>query len=247
MRVLGVIPARYNSQRLPGKPLSMIGNKPMIQHVYENTIKCKALEQVVIATDDERIFDVVVGFGGQVMMTSKDHKNGTERCAEVVTKFKEYRNLDYVVNIQGDEPFIDKSQIQDLCNLFDGEVELATLIKKIENPEFLDKESIMKVITNLNDEAIYFSRTALPFYRDLPKTKWLQKHDYYKHICIYGYKLKTLKEITKLPVSPLEKAESLEQLRWIENGYKIKVARTAYESMGVDTIQDLEKANAMIS
>jgi len=247
MRVLGIIPARYNSERLPGKPLSMIGEKPMIQHVYENAKKCKALEQVVIATDDERIFDVVVGFGGQVMMTSKNHINGTERCAEVVTKFKEFRNLDYIVNIQGDEPFVNASQIHALCNLFDGEVELATLIKKIENPEYLENESIMKVIVNLHDEAIYFSRTALPFYRDLPKTEWLQKHDYYKHICLYGYKLKTLNKITKLPVSPLEKAESLEQLRWIENGYRIKVAHTTFESIGIDTKDDLEKANAMIS
>jgi 3-deoxy-manno-octulosonate cytidylyltransferase (CMP-KDO synthetase) len=245
MKILGIIPARFNSTRLPGKPLAKIGTKPMIQHVYEHAIQSKKLEQVVIATDDERVFDAAVGFGGQVMMTSIDHQNGTERCAEVITKFKDYRDYDYVVNIQGDEPFLDPLQIDELCDLLDGHVALATLIKKIVDPEILDKKSVMKVVINNKNEAIYFSRSPLPYLRDVEKSKWLENHTFFKHICVYAYQFNALKTISKLPISPLEKAESLEQLRWIENGFTIKVAETNIESMGVDTPEDLENANLL--
>tara|TARA_Y100001972_G_C7626773_1_gene314412 strand:+ start:239 stop:970 length:732 start_codon:yes stop_codon:yes gene_type:complete len=238
MKILGIIPARYASTRFPGKPLVDVAGKPMIRRVYEQSKQSEGLDEVVVATDDERIADEVIRFGGKVELTSEKHRNGTERCAEVLERYPDY---DYVVNIQGDEPFIKPQQIDGLCDLLDGSVQLGSMVKKIEDPALLDNPSIMKVIMNKFHEAIYFSRTAIPYVRDYPKDEWLQHHTFYKHICIYAYRSDILFEITNLPPADLETSESLEQLRWIENGYKIKIGITEFESHSVDTPQDLER------
>ena len=240
MRILGVIPSRYASTRFPGKPLIDLGGKSMIQRVYEQAKKCDHLEAVVVATDDQRIFDEVQSFEGEVMLTSSNHNNGTERCQEVFeTIQKEY---DYVINIQGDEPFIDPNQINALCGILDGETQLGTLIKKIDDPDLLTNPNVMKVVKKVNGEALYFSRQAIPFVRSAERADWLSVHQYYKHIGIYAYRSDILDEIVKLPMSSLEKAESLEQLRWLENGYKIKLAETNIETFGIDTQEDYAKA-----
>ncbi|HEY9001519.1 MAG TPA: 3-deoxy-manno-octulosonate cytidylyltransferase [Mucilaginibacter sp.] len=239
MHILGIIPARYASTRFPGKPLVDIAGKSMIQRVYEQAKKCSQLSEVIVATDDDRIFEHVNGFGGKAMMTSATHQSGTDRCAEVAEKHPEY---DVIINIQGDEPYIDPEQISKLINCFnDADTQLATLVKKVSNEYELHNTSSPKVIINKNSEAIYFSRSPLPHIRGQEPQNWLLHFTYFKHIGIYGYRADVLKEITKLPVSPLEKAESLEQLRWIENGYKIKVAETEIETIAIDTPDDLKK------
>ncbi|XOV91124.1 MAG: 3-deoxy-manno-octulosonate cytidylyltransferase [Bacteroidota bacterium] len=238
MKILGIIPSRYASTRFPGKPLIDVAGKTMIRRVYEQSMQSKGLNEVVVATDDQRIADEVLSFGGKVEMTSEKHRNGTERCAEVLERYPEY---DYVVNIQGDEPFIKPQQLDGLCDLLDGHVQLGSMVKKLDDPALLDNPSIMKVILNRFHEAIYFSRTAVPYVRDYPKEEWLKHHTFYKHICIYAYRSDILFEITNLPPGELEMSESLEQLRWIENGYKIKIGITEFESHSVDTPQDLER------
>jgi 3-deoxy-manno-octulosonate cytidylyltransferase (CMP-KDO synthetase) len=243
----GIIPARYASSRFPGKPLVMIGNKPMIQRVYEQAHK--AIEMVWVATDDKRIFDAVSDFGGKAVMTSSDHQSGTDRCAEAVQKIRieTGKVIDIVINIQGDEPFIRPEQIALLMNCFvDETVELATLIRKVEPGEDLFNTNHPKVIFNTNGDAIYFSRAVIPYIRDAEKSDWLKKHDFYKHIGLYAYKTETLKRITILPRSPLEIAESLEQNRWIENGLRIRTAVTKWESVSIDTPDDLEKAKLLL-
>ena len=240
MKISGIIPARYASTRFPGKPLADIGGKSMIQRVYEQAAKSKLLSEVIVATDDQRIFDHVSGFGGTVQMTSALHQSGTDRCAEVALAYPE---TDVFINIQGDEPFIDPQQIDLLCQCFaDAGVNLATLVKQIKTDSELASANTPKVILNTNNEAIYFSRTAIPFLRDHPAKDWLKHRTYYKHIGIYGYRRDVLAIITKLPVSSLETSEALEQLRWIENGYQIKVAVTDIESIAIDTPADLGRA-----
>ena len=237
--ILGIIPARYASTRFPGKPLIEIHGKSMIQRVYEQAKKSVQLNQVIVATDDQRILDHVIGFGGLAVLTSNNHTSGTDRCAEVSLKHQEF-NL--IVNIQGDEPFIDPEQIDELCQCFSNDkTQLATLVKKIADVEELQNPNTPKVIFNKNLEAIYFSRTPIPFIRGSAMHEWLKSHTYYKHIGIYGYRSHTLLEITQIPVSSLEKAESLEQLRWIENGYRIQLAITDKESQAIDTPEDLQK------
>jgi 3-deoxy-manno-octulosonate cytidylyltransferase (CMP-KDO synthetase) len=239
MKVLGIIPARYASTRFPGKPLVDIGGKSMIQRVYEQAKKCSALSEVVVATDDERIFNHVQQFGGKAVMTADNHQSGTDRCAEVAQKHPEYN---IIINIQGDEPFIDPEQIARVVSCFgDADTQLATLIKMINTTEELYNFSSPKVIINKLSEAIYFSRAAIPHVRGEEPQRWLYHNTYYKHIGIYGYRADILQQVTKLPVSSLEKAESLEQLRWIENGYRIKVAETNLETSAIDTPEDLEK------
>jgi len=239
MKVLGIIPARYASTRFPGKPLVDIAGKSMIQRVYEQARKCINLSEVVVATDDMRIYDHVIGFGGMPVMTSSDHQSGTDRCAEVALKHPEY---DTIINIQGDEPYIDPEQISKLISCFNEEgTQIATLIKKMHSVGELLNFNSPKVIINKRAEAIYFSRTALPHVRGQEPKEWLSHFTYFKHIGIYGYQADILQQITKLPTSSLEKAESLEQLRWIENGYKIKVAETELETYAIDTPEDLEK------
>ena len=238
MKILGIIPARYASTRFPGKPLVDIAGKSMIQRVYEQAKKCAQLSEVIVATDDDRIFEHVLGFSGKAVITSSTHQSGTDRCAEVAEKYPEY---DVIINIQGDEPYIDPEQISKLIGCFnDADTQLATLIKKVSNEQELHNTNSPKVIINKNSEAIYFSRSPLPHIRGQEPQNWLQHFTYFKHIGIYGYRADILKQITKLPVSPLEKAESLEQLRWIENGYKIKVAETEIETIAIDTPEDLK-------
>ncbi len=243
MKFLAVIPARYASTRFPGKPLALIGDKPMIQHVYEQAKK--AIENVVVATDDKRIYDAVEAFGGKVLLTSDKHRSGTDRCFEALQKMSgEY---DVVINIQGDEPFIQPEQIETLKACFtDPKTEIATLIKPFDKDALWDDLSspnTPKVVVNKRMEAMFFSRSVIPYLRGTDRTKWLNTHTYYKHIGLYAYKTNILAEITDLEPSALEKAENLEQLRWLENGYSIKVGITHQQTIGVDTPEDLEKAN----
>jgi 3-deoxy-manno-octulosonate cytidylyltransferase (CMP-KDO synthetase) len=243
----GIIPARYASSRFPGKPLVLIGNKPMIQRVYEQA--GKILSMVYVATDDKRIYDSVLSFGGRAIMTSELHQSGTDRCAEAVIKINEETggNVDIVINIQGDEPFIKPEQISSLMNCFDDEsVELATLVRKVEPGDDIFNPNQPKVILNTKGDAIYFSRAAIPYIRDFEKTVWTDNHVYYKHIGLYAYRAETLRKITLLPRSPLEISECLEQNRWIENGYTIRTAVTQWESIGIDTPEDLKKANLLL-
>ena len=238
MNILGIIPARYASSRFPGKPLVDIAGKSMIQRVYEQAAKCPDLTEVIVATDDDRIFDHVVNFGGKAIMTADYHQSGTDRCAEVAAIHKDY---DVIINIQGDEPYIEPEQISKLAACFDApDAQIATLIKRIKTEQELHNPNSPKVVVNKLNEAVYFSRSALPHIRGEEPQNWLEFYTYYKHIGIYGYRADVLQQITKLEVSALEKAEALEQLRWIENGYRIKVAETEFETYAVDTPADLE-------
>ncbi len=247
MKFIGIIPARYGSSRFPGKPLADMAGKPMIQRVYEQVKK--AIGEVWVATDDERILKVVEGFGGKAVLTSPDHKSGTDRCNEAYSKIGD--GFDVVINIQGDEPFIQPQQIETLKSCFDSkETELATLVKpfkKEDGFEVLFNPNSPKVVLNKNSEAIYFSRSIIPYIRDAHHTEWLDKPIFYKHIGMYAYRADVLKKITLLPQSNLELAESLEQLRWIENGYKIKVGLTDIETIGIDTPEDMEKAIKLLN
>lgn len=242
----GIIPARYASSRFPGKPLVRIGNKPMIQRVYEQAYKSVSL--VYVATDDERIFDAVTAFGGNAVMTSGNHMSGTDRCAEAVNKISEEsgRKIDIVINIQGDEPFIKPEQIDSLKRCFTGDdVQIATLVREVAAGEDIFNPNQPKVIISSSGDALYFSRAAIPYNRDAEKNEWSAKHVYYKHIGLYGYRTDTLKKITLLPRSPLEITESLEQNRWLENGFRVRTAVTEWESIGIDTPEDLEKARLL--
>jgi len=241
--IAGVIPARYASSRFPGKPLALIGNKTMIQRVYEQA--CKSLDLLYVATDDKRIYDAVLSFGGLAVMTSPDHQSGTDRCAEAVTKIsiESGITIDIAVNIQGDEPFIRPEQIDQLISCFyDKSVEIATLIRRAEPNEDIFNPNQPKVIVDSNRNALYFSRAAIPFIRDSEMNQWSVKHAYYKHIGLYAYRTEVLSKIILLARSPLEIAESLEQNRWLENGFRIRTAITKWESFGIDTPEDLEKA-----
>lgn len=243
MNFIVIIPARYASTRFPGKPLVNINGKSMIQNVYEQARK--VFDCVYVATDDERIYSAVLAFSGKVVMTKKKHKSGTDRCAEAIGKIEaiEKKIFDVVVNIQGDEPFINPEQIITIKKCFKSKkTQIVTLAKYISNLEDLLDINKPKVVVNKKGEAIYFSRSIIPYYRNLDKKRWLTNHKYYKHIGLYAYRKDILLEITKLPQSSLEKAESLEQLRWIENSYKIKIAYTEYESLSIDTPRDLEYA-----
>ena len=245
MKVLGVIPARYASTRFPGKPLVMIGGKPMIQHVYEGVQGIATLSEVVVATDDERIADCVRRFGGNVAMTKTTHRSGTDRCGEVVEQYMAKGKLyDVVVNIQGDEPNVEHSQIETLINCFANKTtKIATLKKQISSKEELFSPNVVKVVCGNSGDAIYFSRHAVPYLRGTDQEQWLEKQKYYKHIGIYAYTFDTLQKLVELKQTPLEISESLEQLRWIENGYTIKVEETMVENIAIDTPEDLLKLN----
>ena len=247
MKFLGIIPARYASTRFPGKPLAILGGKTVIQRVYEQV--AGALDDVCVATDDERIEAVVKSFGGKVVMTSPNHKSGTDRCYEALTKVE--GQFDVVVNIQGDEPFIQKSQLEAIRSCFDdATTQIATLVKPFtanDTFEALENINSPKVVINQNQNALYFSRSIIPYQRNAEKQDWLKNHIYYKHIGLYAYRTEVLKEITTLPQSTLELAESLEQLRWLENGYKIKVGLSDIETIGIDTLDDLKRAEAFLN
>lgn len=247
MKFIGIIPARYASTRFPGKPLAMLDGKTIIQRVYEQT--SKVLENVYVATDDDRIFNAVEGFGGKAVMTSACHKSGTDRIEEAVKKIG--GDFDVVINIQGDEPFIHATQIETVCRCFeDGDTQIATLGKPFtEKQDIADLENpnSPKLITDNNGYAMYFSRSIIPYIRNVEKAEWLGKFPFLKHIGLYAYRTKVLEEITRLPQSSLEIAESLEQLRWLQNGYRIKVGLTDVETIGIDTPEDLEKAKDFLN
>ena len=242
MKIVGIIPARYGSSRFPGKPLATLGGKAVIQRVYE---QCrKVLDDVYVATDDKRIYDCVAGFGGMAVMTSVDHNSGTDRCYEAYTKLD--KNFDVIINIQGDEPFIHSSQINAIKGCFDDEcTQIATLVKPFTAADGLDalaNVNTPKVVVDKDMHAMYFSRSIIPYYRNKDKSEWIGNHIYYKHIGMYAYRPEILKQITLLPQSELELTESLEQLRWLENGYKIKVGITQVNTIGIDTPDDLVRA-----
>jgi 3-deoxy-manno-octulosonate cytidylyltransferase (CMP-KDO synthetase) len=246
MKVLAIIPARYASTRFPAKPLAQLGGKPIVQRVYEQVKK--VVERVVVATDDERIFDAVVSFGGEVVMTSPNHKSGTDRCAEAYEKLG--YEADIIINVQGDEPFIATEQIEALVKCFENKaIDIATLVKPFSAEggiDALENPNSPKVVMNGANEAIYFSRSVVPYLRDVERSEWLKHHTFYKHIGIYAFRAKTLGEITRLAQSPLEIAEKLEQLRWLENGYKIGVGITYIETIGIDTPEDLQRAELFL-
>lgn len=244
MRILGIIPARYASTRFPAKPLADIGGKTMIRRVYEQVTKSKSLSDVVVATDNTEIFKHVEDFGGKVCMTDEHHSSGTDRCFEALTR--QGSSFDYVINIQGDEPFIQQEQIDLLASMLNGRTEIATLVKRIADSETLFNPNVVKVVLNQLNEALYFSRSTIPHLRNVSPQHWLDNYVFYKHIGMYAYRSDILERITSLSVGHLEKAESLEQLRWLENGYRIRAAETTTEALGIDTPADLEKAIAFI-
>ena len=246
MKFIGIIPARYASTRFPAKPLAMLGGKSVIQRVYEQV--CGVLDDAYVATDNELIEAAVQEFGGKVVMTSVHHKSGTDRCYEAYTKVGE--GYDVIVNIQGDEPFIQPSHLEELKACFnDPQTQIATLVKpfsEADGIEAIQNPNSPKVVVNKNMNALYFSRSIIPYQRNNEMKDWSKHHIYYKHIGLYAYRAEVLKEITALPQSSLELAESLEQLRWLENGYTIKVGVTEVETIGIDTPQDLMKAEMFL-
>lgn len=243
MKVVGIIPARYNSTRFPGKPLAMIKGKTMIQRVCEQAWKSK-LDAVVVATDDIRIADEVLKFGGKYVMTDPRHQSGTDRCCEAVQMLEE--QYDAVINIQGDEPFIDPRHIDLLVDMISrDDTQLASLVKRVEDAEDLFGSTKVKVVMDKTGKALYFSRNPIPFMQNVAHEKWMQKGRFYQHIGIYAYKTETLHQIAKMQPSALEQAESLEQLRWLENGLSIRMAVVAGESISIDTPDDLAKAREL--
>jgi len=246
LRFVCLIPARFSSTRFPGKPLVDIGGKTMIQRVYEQA--SKALTDVYVATDDIRIYDVVLAFGGKAIMTSDQHKSGTDRCYEAFSKLEEW--FDVVINVQGDEPFIQPEQIIELQKCFqDPETQIATLAKKVTEKDgfdFLNNPNNPKLVINSRHEAMYFSRSVIPYNRGSETGNWISRHTYLKHVGIYAYRADILRDLTMLEQSPLELSESLEQLRWLENGYRIKVGFTDVETVGIDTPEDLEKVKVLL-
>ncbi|MEX2596916.1 MAG: 3-deoxy-manno-octulosonate cytidylyltransferase [Salibacteraceae bacterium] len=238
MKILGIIPSRYDSKRFPGKPLIELNGKSMIRRVYEQAAESN-LDKVLVATDDSRIYDHVINFGGEAVMTSSDHESGTDRCVEAYGLQEEA--FDAVINIQGDEPIIRPSQLNLLAFCFnDDDCEIATLAVKIKTNDILFDSSKIKVVLNYNSDAIYFSRHPIP-YQQKPADQWLETHAYYKHVGIYGFRTDILQEVGRLPISSLEQAESLEQLRWMENGYKIQVKLTEFDSISIDIPKDVDR------
>jgi 3-deoxy-manno-octulosonate cytidylyltransferase (CMP-KDO synthetase) len=240
MKFIALIPARYQSTRFPGKPLALLGGKPVIQRVYENT--AKALDNVWVATDDDRISGAVKSFGGNVIKTHAGHRSGTDRCAEAARILEQKSEFDVIINVQGDEPFVRKEQIEQLMNCFDGNTEIATLIKEIENVDELFNPNRPKVVLDKNQNALYFSRSPIPFVRGETENNWLLANKFWAHIGMYAYRKDILQKLTELMPGKLEQAEALEQLRWLENGFSIKTAVTHFQSMGIDTPEDLQMA-----
>lgn len=244
MKTLVVIPARFASTRFPGKPLAKIGVKPMIQWVYERVKSCSVVDRVVVATDDKRIVKAVEAFGGEVKMTNPKHPSGTDRCAEVVGLLAD--KFDIVVNVQGDEPFIDVQALEQLIQYFLSEnpCSIATLKHAITDENELISPNKVKVVSDLSGKALYFSRMPLPYFKELEITNWLEKSAYFKHIGVYAFQTEALAQVAQLKESPAETAEKLEQLRWLQNGFSIQVIETNYETIAVDTPEDLEEAIA---
>ncbi len=244
MKFIGIIPARYASTRFPGKPLAILGGKTVIQRVYEQA--SSVLEEAYVATDDERILQAVEQFGGRAVMTRADHKSGTDRIEEAAEKIG--TDADVIINVQGDEPFIQPSQIETLMRLFDNPTtQIGTLGKRFDSIEATLNPNSPKIVTDLQGFALYFSRSIIPFVRGKEQTEWLKSYPFLKHLGLYAYRREVLHEVTQLPQSPLELAESLEQLRWLENGYRIRVGLTDVETVGIDTPEDLERAEEFLN
>lgn len=244
MKFIGIIPARYSSSRFPGKPLAILGEKPVIEHVYRQV--SSVMEDVFVATDDQRIYDAVEVFGGKAIMTRSDHKSGTDRICEALEKVA--GSFDVVINIQGDEPFIQKSQLETVMQCFDDpRTQIATLGKPFESMEAVENPNSPKIVLDNDGYALYFSRSVIPFVRGKEHEEWLSHFPYLKHIGLYAYRTEVLREVSKLPQSTLELAESLEQLRWLQNGYKIKVGLTNVETIGIDTPEDLQRAEEKLA
>ena len=243
MRFTAIIPARYASTRFPGKPLAILGGKPVIQRVYEQV--SSVLSEVYVATDDQRIYDTVEQFGGRAVMTRVDHKSGTDRIQEAVEKTG--TTADVIINVQGDEPFIQPSQIQTLMQLFDApETQIGTLGKLFESLEAVENPNSPKIVVDERGFALYFSRSVIPFIRGVEREEWFGQYPFLKHLGVYAYRREVLSQVTRLPQSSLEKAESLEQLRWLQNGYHIRVGLTDVETVGIDTPEDLARAEEFL-
>lgn len=250
-RFVAIIPARYASTRFPGKPLAQLGGKPVVQRVYEQV--ASVMPNVTVATDDERIAEAVRAFGGRVVMTSDKHRSGTDRVREAFDTIcsEDGDAFDVVVNVQGDEPFIHRSQLEAIQHCFDDDAtEIATLVKPFGHDAPIDallNPNSPKVVVDNRGFAMYFSRSVIPYLRGVEQAEWLQRHTYYKHIGLYAYRADVLRQITQLPQSSLELAESLEQLRWLQAGYRIKVAETDVETIGIDTPEDLARAEEFLA
>ena len=244
MKVLAIIPARYASTRFPGKPLALLGGKPVVRWVWERVSSVEEMTDVVVATDDERIAGAVEAFGGRAMMTGSQHRSGTDRCGEVVERLREEgKEYDVAINVQGDEPFVMPEQLRCLVGCFaDKDTCIATLKTAVRNSDELFSPNNVKVVCDLRGRALYFSRQPLPHLRGVDPGKWLEKVRYYKHVGIYAFRTSTLRELVRLPQSPLELSESLEQLRWLENGFEIRVEETAAANIGIDTPEDMAEA-----
>lgn len=246
MKFIAIIPARYASTRFPGKPLAVLGGKPVIRRVYEQV--AGAVDEVAVATDDERIAEAVAAFGGRAVMTSPDHRSGTDRCREAFDTLG--GGYDVVINVQGDEPFIRPEQIAALRRCFDDpQTDIATLVKPFAPADglaALENPNSPKVVLDGRSRALYFSRSVIPYLRGVPREEWLEQHTFYKHIGMYGFRADVLRRVASLQQSPLERAESLEQLRWLENGYRIGVAVTEFETVGIDTPEDLVRAEEFL-
>lgn len=247
MKFIAIIPARYASTRFPAKPLAMLGGRPIIERVY--TQVAKAVDDVAVATDDERIFSAVERFGGRAVMTSTEHRSGTDRCYEAFCKVG--GGFDAVINVQGDEPFIQPSQIEAVKRCFDDpSTDIATLVKPFSEQDglaALENPNSPKVVVDASGHAIYFSRSVIPYLRGVERSQWLSRHTFYKHIGMYAFRADALREVTSLPQSSLELAESLEQLRWLQNGYKIGVGISDVETIGIDTPEDLVRAERFLA
>ena len=242
MKFMAIIPARYASTRFPGKPLAVLGGKTVIQRVYEQV--SSVLSEVYVATDDQRIYDCVEGFGGKAVMTREDHKSGTDRIEEAVEKIG--TDADVIINVQGDEPFIQPSQVETLMHLFDAsETQIGTLGKLFESMEAVENPNSPKIVTDNRGFALYFSRSVIPYIRGKERNDWFGQYPFLKHLGIYAYRREVLAEVTRLPQSSLEKA-SLEQLRWLQNGYRIRVGLTDVETIGIDTPEDLQRAEQFL-
>ena len=243
MKFIGIIPARYASTRFPGKPLAILGGKTVIQRVYEQVVS--VLGEAYVATDDERIRQAVEAFGGKAVMTRTDHKSGTDRIQEAAENIG--TTADVIINVQGDEPFIQQSQLATVKALFDDpQVQIGTLGKPFESMDAVENPNSPKIVCDMNGYAMYFSRSVIPYVRGKEPSAWLKHFPYLKHLGLYAYRREVLAEITKLPQSPLELAESLEQLRWLQNGYRIKVGLTDVETVGIDTPEDLQRAEEFL-
>ena len=243
MKFIGIIPARYASTRFPGKPLAMLGGKTVIQRVYEQV--ASVLDEAYVATDDERIYKAVEDFGGKAVMTRSDHKSGTDRIQEAAQKLG--TKADVIINVQGDEPFIQMNQLETVKALFDDpQVQIGTLGKPFETMDAVENPNSPKIVTDIHGYALYFSRSVIPYIRGKEREEWLSTFPFLKHIGLYAYRREVLAEITQLPQSSLELAESLEQLRWLQNGYRIKVGLTNVETVGIDTPEDLKKAETFL-